>query len=596
MAGTEITAKVSMTDKQKTYAAAEAAKTYGTAIIGVGRSNFDLNRHLAYSQHIRDTFIWKVPILPGAATVYQQVAAGREWLVTGKLRSCLRSIDFLHRTEVTDLHSGMRYHGYEEYIRRRALDSLTIGRVAFRYKKQSGKNNRIEYLDPTELTFKRENKTDTPVTDAEKVWTYGGRKFRFDEVHLLHHMPLGSKGAFIAPMHFLVPSATLAWLVREHDSASADGRKIRDIMLVASDQVADAIGDAIKASLGLWAGLDPSKVGVPVVAVNNLSGQPINNMITKIGIAEIPESFDRENSTFNYANEISSALGLALRHFWNEETTTNRALEEIQEQRQLQKGPSAYIRSEERLMNRTKILRQFGRVRFGFVEEVDLASQKNKAEVLKMTAEGLGQFATVLQARLDLDAAVAWMQQLQIMPNDLDILLPGEPGMAVEEEGVVRRNPDEFPPPDGDDEQIVSSDEPPVQSAADKDKSAGVPDYDEVQVDMNGKVVNRRSKVFQVSEYLADLMHQNGVDTVQEVDAEKMFESSVDEVHEQNADELRTLYESNKRAINKWAKDSGTLYSESEIKGAIKAVVQETPITEEQHTIIGIVLENCNES
>ena len=212
--------------------------------------------------------------------------------------------------------------------------------------------------------------------------------------------------------------------------------------------------------------------------------------MTTIGVSKIPEGFNRTLLWQQYVNEIAAGIGVALRHFWNgSDQYANRALEEVQEARATQKGPTVFVRSEQRQLNH--FLKRFGRnVRLAFSEEVDTQSQKVNAEVLKLNAEALQIFAGVLGVEINSEAWVAWMQSLGQLPADIDLVSA--------EMGVLKPS-DQTDAPMGDN-TIQPSDPKPTAWNADGKKSAGAPDeqldYDEIIMDSNGKIAARRRHVY----------------------------------------------------------------------------------------------------
>lgn len=562
-------------------------KNFGRLLYpSIGPASIATLQMMKYARHLRDIQLWQFPIIGGAVLVYQQLSAGREWQITGKIKPSLRAVEFLNNTKVVTT-SGMTYTGLDEFEKRRSLDNVAVGRVAFAYKKNW---KAIEYLDPTVLTpgIVQNGTTSSPVKPNEMAWQYhDGRNFRANEIFMYHAIPLGAGDLFIAPLAFIVPTAMLAWLVREHDLAAVDGRKIRDVLVVGSEQLAESIKDAIQTSVALWAGEDASKVGVPVVTINNMSGIPVENHFARLGLANIPESFNRREFVFDYVNQIAGTLGISLRHFWNEESTTNRALEEIQEQRQLQKGPSFFVRTEERQINRSGVLNQFGKVHFSFIEEVDTASQKVNAEVLKLTAEALEKIAAVFGASLSLEGMLAWMQAIRVLPSDLELLATGAGDGAV-----INENPDEQPIPQEEGESITpETGESPQQTA----KKSGVLDYDEVAVDSNGRVVNRRQKIFSVVKHLKGLIEQE--ESLEEaVDSEQEFEQQVDIVEQQNISKFIDLRANDSKLFESWENDGISVYSPTEVQDTIDKILWGVPLEEVNQVILDLLLSEVESS
>ena len=435
-----------------------------------------INVVLQQGRQFRDRTIWSVPILPGAIFVWQQLASMREWKITGKPRTVSRAVEWIQNTRTVDMQTGHTSYGYEDFLKRSALDYLCVGRTS-RYVPRSPKRH-MEYLDTTQVVY-RQNKN-------QPYWDYrhSDRDFRIHEV--LNHSPLPvSSNRFIPPVSLVMPTAMLAYLIREHDSASLDGRKVREIFFVGDTAVKESFEEAVQAQLALHAN-DPNaqSQGIPVVYMNNPSGTPIDKLVTSLGLSSMPEHMDREQFTFGYVNEISATLSLALRHFWNNERTTNKALEQVQEQRQQLKGPATFVKSEERLINSPNIMGRFGKgkdqPRFAFAEETDMASRTQKAEVLERTTNALNSVIDAFGGSIDLQTYLRWMQSEGVLPNDLELVSNTQP------------------------EVIANPDEPLTESAQENDSKSYVPDYDEVTMDSNGRVVERRRKSFTIYDAITE--------------------------------------------------------------------------------------------
>ncbi len=564
-------------------------KHIGKALISApGPKSVSPRAMLQNARKLRDEAVWNYPVLPGAILVFQQLTAGREWVVSGKIRAANRGVEFLNETRTVS-QSGMVYTGFQEYLQRRALDYILVGRTAFRAPRKKGEP--IEYLDPTYLRFEREAINETTnqrktglVRSNEKCWAYNSyeqERYHFDEVFLFHPIPIGANDLFLAPIAPILPTAMLSWLVREHDTAATDGRKIRDILIAGTDHVRDAIATAIGQAVALYAGVDPTQVGVPIVTVNNMSGIPVKDMVHWLGISNIPESFDRELFEFDYVNQISAVLGLALRHFWNSEKTTNRALEEIQEQRQMQKGPSFVVRTEQRQINSSGVLKQFGATtRMGFIEEVDTASQKVNAEVLKLTAEALEKVAQVFQASLSLEALLAWMQSIRVLPNELELI-------TTEGSGNQVINADDNARLSEPNEGTTDSDPSPIalDNRADSSKKGVlVPDYDEVTVNQHGQVVERRFKLFTVVKHLAEEIKAKQATEPPAPDPEAAFEMSVLDSKRKTVDAFCELWSSERSLDDIQAKMP--VFNRLEIAEAVGVALNGGELTDGQYTII----------
>lgn len=513
-------------------------------------------QNLTYLRRVRDEYLHEVPILPGAVYTFVHVAASREWTITGQPRAASRAVDYLNNAKFYDA-QGMLHYGWQEYITRRVLDWLVLGRTSFLSPLSAGRSRQVrgplQYVDPTELIFAPDSAVsidDLVITrDTKrrkpKIWDYRNNRFSDDEIFVNHIIPTGGSGHFVSPVLSLLPVARLAWLIREHDSARADGRKIRDIFMVADDNMVEAISQAITQSVALWNGEDPSKVGIPIVAVNRIGGNAglfkIEDMFARLGLAEIPDSLDREKFTYDYVNQIAATIELGLRYFWYDPRGTNRSLEQVNEQRQTVKGPAYFIRSEQRHINGSGIL---GKAVMRFIEETDAQAQRDRAEILKTYAEATEKFSGVLGGVLDSENFLTWLQKQGVLPDDMDLSglatydespvraedLGGKPDTAPREEReqAVRENPLNTRLTSGS--GSAESGSPRNRDLAtaktlygmmvqrlknELESEQSIPDYGEVVLDMDGSVTEVRRKAFPVekwfvTEELARVEVENG--------------------------------------------------------------------------------------
>jgi hypothetical protein len=554
---------------------------------------------LHIGRQLRDGQMWRLPILPGAVSIFQDLASTREWVVVASEEAAKKGLDVLNGTRSTDIYTGMTEYGIEAFAKRRSLDFLAVGRTTMAVRqRRNAADLRLDYIDPTELFFHRDNLTQPvkPVRPTEKVWRYGNGEnlYRSDEIFFQHPHPIGHR-LFIAPITFVVPAGLVAELILEHDAAAIDGRKIRDIFMVGNATFKDAIEEAIAAYLSLWTGADVSKVGIPVIQVNNPSGQPLENYVTKLGISSIPESLDREQFTFYYVNIISGALGLSLRHFWNNERTTNRALEIVQEQRQLQKGPSVFVRTEQRLINQTGILPVTTgdpHARFAFIEETDSSSLKTNAEVLELHSKALLNFTKALGVRIDPEQYFSWLQRQNLFVPNLQ-LNEVESEEPTEMDTETTRNPDE---PVGSGEGVSNE----TSAVA---KSMG---HNQVMVNQDGVVIERRGgKAFFITQWLEDSAADQKKRMDRLVDAAiEVVEGGDTKVAEQAYDEIVKMAE--RRAIDAFAQlivtDAVPFDSyvkkhpgkEDEARSRLDIIVRkvsaQVALTDEEHTVVQTIV------
>lgn len=432
------------------------------------------NNMLEYGKDIRDNLLWQYPILPGAIMTYQQIASSREIKVSASnARQAARAVDWINSAVCYNLDGSVEY-GFQAMLKRRVLDYLCVGRTMWFV------GDELTYIDPVFMRFM----FDPPTPYWLHQYTHV--KYAPSDLIINHPYPIGGGGYFMCPLVPIIPKAMMAWLLDEHDRASADGRKIRDIIIAGSEELAHTLQEAIKQSLALWAGGDVEKNGVPLAYLEQLppSGT-VQDMIGKLGLAEIPEAFNRADFEFTYVNEIAAVLGIALRHFWNAEKATNRALEDVQEARQLQKGPSEFVRTEQRLLNsHPNALKRFGsKTRMGFIEETDTQTQNTRATVLKAYSEALEKFALVFNGQVNGDAFLAWLQSEDILPADLKLVT--DMGTMI--------SPDRLPVNENNPQQKTDAEVSPLDSG----KSMDSDDLEEgeVTLDLNYKVIDRRRKM-----------------------------------------------------------------------------------------------------
>lgn len=588
---------------------------YGKSVIGGSfRGHVSPNAMNVLGKDIRDVQIWKYPILPGAVEVFQQMSSGREWQIIGKAKQALKAVEWLNNAKAVDPYNGLPQIGFENFLRLRSLDFISVGRTSFALKKVRGSQiPELRYLDPTELTFARTSpgsgsaaamtmNTTSEVRPRDKVWWHFQDNYRFDEVIVSHAVPIGTRGLYISPIAYILPTAMLAWLIREHDTASTDGRRIRDIIIVGNPELSANIEQAILTSLALYSGDTSTQLGIPLVEMNNMSGTAIEDQIYMMGLSKIPEQFDRENFEFAYVNEIAAALGLSLRHFWNNERTTNRALEEIQEQRQAQKGPSTFVRTEQRLINSCGALDIISggkkNLTFSFIEESDTGSALKNAQVLQLTTTALASVASVFQANLSLEALLSWMQSIRVLPNDLELITPmgqdeegdqiqGSDGqqMADPSQGQQIAGENGTPPP----KSPSNSGSTPVQPSPARPKKNAIPDYDEVSVDQDGNIRERRHKIFSTRKMLKSII-EGEKQTIPIIPAENDFSEAVSTQQLNNQQKVIRFFETNKAVEGDFI-PSVPFFDPETVRETVKLLLDNQPLTEEQKMAIDLMAE-----
>lgn len=556
---------------------------------------------LQIGERLRDHSLWQFPILPGAIQAYIDLAATREWTVSGSPRSVARTVEWINNAESINTYTGLVDYGYDAYLRRKALDYLSIGMMTMGLSEDlDATMPALEYIDPVRLSFQRErdvlqNGFVQPVKPEEKVWTYNGSR-RIKAKNLIHHYPnpLGANG-FIAPIMYLLPTATLAWLIRESDTAAIDGRKIRDILLVADPKVHDAIEDGILTSLALWQGNPEEDVGFPVITLNGLGNNKVSDLYAWLNISRIPETLNREEFTFAYVNEIAAALGLALRHFWNNERTTNRALEIVQEQRQQQKGPSTFVRTEQRLMNRSGFLnlKQFGGARtaprFAFIEETDMSSMKDRATALKDIATAAGMIQDKLGMYIKPESMVAWLQMEDMLPNEIELIDIELAAQRTESDAVAPKEGEVIGQSDPD-----TTSQPTQEQPMDGESLEKSLDYGEVVMAGSGRIVAQRHKIFSIAKYLEPEVKEVAKTFeiaiaeepvyIEQSELEEFVQKAIEDAEDHNVRLVRKLGDSD--YLTNWLSLHKTEYDEGLLNCAVHNCLNNIKLTTDEGAII----------
>lgn len=441
--------------------------------------NLNLNdyRALRLGEIIRES-VWQYPILPGALLTYMQMVAGREWVVSSTTATkSAKTVDFFNNAVCRNWDGTVSY-GFEEVLRRFALDALAMGKFYW-----TAEDGEFEYLDPRDLVFNPYSQT----------WSHNDYLRQRDLRKVVGYtaIPIGSHNYKI-PLGSLIPAAVMQWLVREHDTAAADGRKIRDIYITL-EGINTSLEEALKKNVDGYMTGDFSKNGVSVVeialpdTVNLSAGFDVAKLVHRMGIAEIPEGYNRADEEFKYVNEIAGILGLALRHFWNSEKATNRALEEVQEARQQQKGPGALVRSIARTIRGSTIYQDNdlgSSTTFAFVEEVDLQTAKTDSEVLVNYANAFATFKLNFGDQISLKQLLAWLQGKRQLPPDITLDETGAGTMQTSDEMVT--------PLDGSMEESDPTPKPVIE------KRYPIPEYDHYVMNSSGELIEKRLKVYAV--------------------------------------------------------------------------------------------------
>lgn len=441
---------------------------------------------LNYGVEIRNIYT-QYPILPIAVSLFTQMASNREWIISGKKDLVYHYWDILHNSTTIDTQTGRVYQGFNDFLYRLSLDYCTVGQVDFHVNLFDPVNPYLEYLDPDNLVYRYMPKynngyqhpqpTINPdifnIKDDELVWEYMDTRLPVQNVFTWTPFPVGTN-AFYSPTMLAIPTVEILRLVQIYQHNTLDGTRIPEVILVNGANVHSAIEDALKIAANIASGSSIAQAGVPVVEINSLQSRPVEELVGKLGISEIPDNFDYRAFEFFVVNVIASSLGLALRHFWNSESTTNRALEEIQERRQLQKGPTVFVREMQNRINRilpmlappNSMLDILG-ARFEFIEEVDVQHRLLNAQALSTYAAA---FATIVdnlpdEAQLKPDEYLLWLQQMGVLPNSFSLVdgyvrqdTTGAASMMDTIESIANSSPEEKSVSLNEGEVILSSD------------------------------------------------------------------------------------------------------------------------------------------
>lgn len=533
------------------------------------------NNAMKYGRMLRDQWLFQFPILPGAVTTYAQIVVSREWTVTGSPRRAAKAVEELNNTQFMD-DLGTIHYGWHAFETRRVYDWLCLGQTAMLMPRGARGNLRgiLQYVDPTEVdeivqsVSPRDRIIRTNVSyEKQKRWRYLDQDWRRDEVIKTYSAPIGGSGYSPAPLLSILPTARLAYLIREHDLAATDGRKIRDIMIVANDALRDAFATAVAQAVELWNGGSAAEHGIPVVsAAANVLGESaidVSKLFGRLGLADVPEHLNRSEFWLDYAQEVSAVLDLALRSFWNDPRGSNRSLEKVTQERARRQGPAFFVLAEERAINNNGILGD--RVRFGFVEEADLAMLKDRAVVAQTYADAI-QKLKVSIPEISGRALMSWLQQLDVLPRDEDLvneiqrisespvqaedMIDGDIQELIEEQAeenleaeidVTQQRAEAMQPqiqntgsnqrPTNEKTLALFREAKALESYLRSDRSRALtPDYGEIVMDSNGNIVEHRARTFHISGYMKELAAMKALD--EEVMSEEDWVIEVDRVVE----------------------------------------------------------------
>jgi hypothetical protein len=362
--------------------------------------------------------------------------------------------------------------------------------------------------------------------------------------------------------------------------------------MVADPKIYDAIEEGILTSLALWKGDSEDDVGFPVIALSGLGNAKISDLFAWLNISRIPETLNREEFTFAYVNEIAAALGLALRHFWNNERTTNRALEIVQEQRQQQKGPSTFVRTEQRLMNRSGFLKRFGGARsaprFAFIEETDISSMKDRAAALKDIAAAAGIISDKLGVYIKPESLIAWMQLEDVLPNEIELM---EVDLAAQRQGSGTQLPQEGEVTGSSDPDTTA--QPTVDQPMDGASLEKSLDYGEIVMSGSGKIIAQRHKVYSIAKYLEPevkqekLIFETPVEYVGQDDIAVFVQEAIEAAEAHNIRLVRKLGDSEYLAT--WLVNHKAEYDEGLLNCAVHNCLKQIQLTTDESAIIDTI-------
>lgn len=395
---------------------------------------------LEFGRNLRDKWLHTYPILPGAVITFTDIATSREWMVTGRMVTASRAVWRLNNSFMYDS-MGLKHKGFEQLFSRMCVDWLTIGRAMF-HSFPLTENERdwseLEYVDPG-FMYPTRSKENT-------YWQYRPRDSRptinypQEEIFFMDNIKIGSTGGIVGRLSYLLPIANLAWLTMEHDTLKLDGRKIRDIFIVRSQEMVDAIETGLLQFMALASGEDPSKNRLPVVALEGTNDDTkLSDYITRLGISEVPQDFSREELMKTFVRQVSLTLGISLAHIWQDEASANRALENVQQERSTLKGPAYYVRSFCRLVNNSAMMGTTpgNRAVLTFDEETDNSSRDLAAKALKAYTEAA---INVNILAPDMVAPIDWLgyfHKMALIPPNATM-----PGYTTLEEQSLTRNVD----------------------------------------------------------------------------------------------------------------------------------------------------------
>ena len=521
-----------------------AAKFMNYGFSGPGKEVIDAllrGRFTSAAQQVRDNDLYEFPLLPQAVKTFMEIASSREWTVTGRPRAASRAVEKLNRAVYVDM-NGVVHESWQEFVQREVLDWLIFGKSFFLVPRLATGRRRvwgaINYVDPAEVVMgfpkipvngnRVIGNYRTSALHNQKLYIYDERTWGYDEMFV--HTALPTSTSAVGPVLMLIPSAMLLYYLREHDTVNLDGRKLRDIFLTVDDNMRDALAQAMSAAASFAGGFDPTKQGIPVVSLNLLGSiaaqTKIADLIHRIGLSEVPDGLDREDLWLRIANEISGALGLPLRVWYEDPRGTNRSLERVTQERSRVKGPAYFNRSLERLINNGRFL---GNVRFNFAEEQDPSIERVRADIVETWAKAINYLYATFGGVIDLSVLWQILQRNGLVFDDPFlqqqlVTMDGSPvtsrdmlGAGVDVQPTIPEGSVAMPETDAPqlsvDTRVKIANAPRIRLSASQEEAfermlKGLIDTDnelgenEVRLDMDGRIVEKRRRVFHIADVI----------------------------------------------------------------------------------------------
>lgn len=503
-----------------------------------------LSPAISIGEYLRDDWWQKFPLLPGLVSSFIQIATSREWTVTGKPRLANKAVERLNGVVYVDNY-GQLYEGWSALIARLVIDWLMLGINGIIVPNE---NALIQYIDPAEVVHNPGKNIRPRVITGNSIpvwkdYTYLNQEWSNKQIFFNYYAPYGYLGAMMAPLVPAIPLARLLYLVQQHDMSSVDGRKVKDIFLVADDNIKNELVKALRDYADMYTEADPEKHGIPIIALNKRGGfserERVEDHIAMLGISKVPEGLERNDLWDQAAIEFSALTGMQVSEWYHVKSgADNRATERVNQERGRTKGPNYFNRQNQRFINSTGIL---GKTLFQYVEEVDVQAQKDKAEVMLRLSEAVKNLTEAVGIAISARSLIRWLQHLGVFPTDdylIDDILqvnedPVKPSdmvsrpieeLLAEQEArdrqkqidreledaelnaekqrlLIEAQQAAAPPENEEEEQAVRSVIKFVQAVhqARTLETRAIPDYGEVVVNSDGHIIDSRRVVYPVA-------------------------------------------------------------------------------------------------